>query len=283
MSSYHSKFTYLDKSSKDDFGWIIVHFDSDSGETDSYLSQEQIYTGSYNGAKRILYGTKWDSTAVVKITVIKQDCSDFSLSECRDAYRWLTGNPSASWLDLYFGDELQYSFLGTVQDVKPQKLDARTVGMNIYFESISPWAYSPVQTVNCSFGQESTSDSPTVIINNQSDDLYDYIYLNTTITNATSDHMSIKNITLNEETTLDNISINEIITLNSSQFITSDQPNKIFGDTFNFVWPRLGPGTNEFIISGSGTGSVQFQYRYLIKIGDCAMDIEQYDSELDVC
>ena len=42
VSSYHSSFSYLDKNSKNDFGWIIAAFDPDNGEMDSYLSQEQI-------------------------------------------------------------------------------------------------------------------------------------------------------------------------------------------------------------------------------------------------
>ena len=49
MSSYHSSFTYLNKNSQEDFKWVITHFDPDNGETDSFLSQDQIYTESYNG------------------------------------------------------------------------------------------------------------------------------------------------------------------------------------------------------------------------------------------
>ena len=342
MSSYHSKFKYLNKDSKNDMGWIIVHFDADNGEVDSYLSQEQVYTNSYNGAKRILYGTKWDSVSLIKITVIKQDGSNFSLAECRSAYRWLTGNPSASWLDLYVDDEVKYSYLCTVKNVKQQKLDARTVGMSLEFESISPWAYSPVQTINCSFGQKMTtdvsgvltsndqsvalyiddngvvynnngsdfnftnegvitqeslyatnyfngnsfvesSDSSIISINNQSDDLYTYVYMDMVFTNNTGGDILIRNQTLCEDTIINGLSANEVITLNSGQFITSDKPNKIFGNTFNFVWPRLGPGVNEFVFSSSGEGSIQFRYRYPMKVGDCAMDVEVHGSELNVC
>lgn len=324
MSSYHSNFTYLNKNSKDDCGWIIVHFDSDEGECDSYLSQEQIYTDSYNGSKRILYGTKWNTTAIIKITVMKQNCNSFSLDECRNAYRWLTGNPNASWLDLYSGARLKYSFLCTVQDVKPQKLDARTVGLNIYFESISPWAYSPEIFVSNTISQGATvSEDGTLIcagtsnslavegdgilygankellltkdgvidfngmltmtIDNKTDDLYSYVYLDTKFTNTTGDYVSIKNITLNEETIITGLGDNEIITLSSGQFILSDRPNKIFGNTFNFVWPRLAPGLNEFIIDCSGIGDISFSYRYPIKIGDCAIDTDVSSADLDVC
>jgi hypothetical protein len=314
MSSYHSSFSYLNKNSNKDFKWLIVHFDADNGETDGFMGQEQVYDETYRGTKRIVYGTKWTSVAEIKITVIKQNGKDFTLQECRDAYRWLTGNNQTNWLDLYAGEKLQYSFLVTNADVKPQKLDARTVGLNIYFQSISPWAYSPQQFVSCSFGQtlkliedgvvikdgaslkvdESgilsnssalfsvESDGTAYIdnavklqIDNKSDDLYTYIYLDTKFTNYNSDSVSIKNITLGEETTLLNMAKNEVITLSSGQFIMSDRSyTKIFGDDFNWTWPRLGPGINEFIIGGSGQGAVEFTYRYPMKIGDLAIDVE---------
>lgn len=311
MSSYHNSFSYLNKSSIDE-GWIIVAFDPDNGETDSYLDQEQVYTNSYNGSRRILYGTRWTEVVNVKISVIKKDGSDFSVDECRRAYRWLTGNPNASWLDLYVGNELQYSILCTIKNVKPYKLDARTSGLNIYCESISPWAYSPIQSFGCSFDQklivdngvlngDSSSfniDDNGVVYNsteilqidnngtlyidnsvslrtdNQTDDLYTPIYLNATFRNGTSDYLSIKNVTTNEETIITGMRANEIITINAGQFIISDVPGKIFGNDFNFVWPRLAPGINEFIISGSGVGSINFTYRFPIKIGDCAINVE---------
>ena len=301
---------FLNKSSIAE-GWLIVAFDADNGEVDSYLNQEQIYTDSYNGSKRILYGTRWTEVTNIKISVIKKDGSDFSLEECRKAYRWLTGNPRASWLDLYVGEELQYSILCTVQNVKQQKLDARTSGLNIYFESVSPWAYSPMQSFGCSFDQELLSvngildgdssdfdvdengvvynnsnvlqidsngtlyvdNSISLKIDNRTDDLYTTIYLNTTFTNNTSDYLSIKNITTNEETIITGMNANEIITINAGQFIISNIPGKVFGNDFNFVWPKLVPGLNEFIISGSGVGSINFTYRYPIKIGDCAIDV----------
>lgn len=323
MSSYHSNFEYLNKNSNDDFHLLITHFDADEGETDSYLSQEQVYTDSYNGTRRMLYGTKWDAVANIRITVIKQNRSDFSLSECRKIYQWLTGNPSASWLNLYAGGNLQYSFLCTCQDVKPQKLDARTIGLNIYFESVSPWAYSPEQKASCSFRQSLSIDknvlfkegqglyvtndgvltngintsfdiddgvvyvdnSINLSIDNLTDDLYSYVILDTTFTNVNSDHVVITNETLCDYieeqggdrregiTEIKNMSEKEVIRLSSEQFIISSVPNKIFGNNFNFIWPKLLPGINKFTINGTGEGAIEFTYRYPIKIGDCAIDI----------
>lgn len=327
MSSYHSSFTYLKQNSSDDFKLLITHFDADSGETDSGLTQEQVYTSSYNGAKRILYGTRWSSVPTVKITVIKQNRSDFTVAECRAIYKWLTGNPIASWLDLYAGDDLKYSFLGTVQDVKPEKLDARTIGMNIYFESLHPWAFSPEQTSSTSFGQALDVDegvlykmgqnldvnnagvlsngtnatfdisedgviyidnSVEMSIENDSDDLYSCIPLYTKFVNINSTEFSITNETLYDMTDgadgfteINNLIAGETIELTAEKMIMSDAPNRIFGDSFNFIWPKLISGVNKIVVSGSGKGEVYFTYRNIIKIGDCAIDV--FTSDNDDC
>ena len=78
-----------------------------------------------------------------------------------------------------------------------------------------------------------------------------------------------------EETKIIGMSDKENILLSSEQFITSDIPNKIFGNNFNFVWPRLAPGMNTFSISGSGAANVQFTYRYPMKIGDNTIDVDK--------
>ena len=83
---------------------------------------------------------------------------------------------------------------------------------------------------------------------------------------------------MGEETKIYNIKNNEVITLNENQFILSDSQGRIFGDDFNFIWPRMGPGINDFDISGSGNGSFEFTYRYPIKLGDCAIDVDLLNS-----
>ena len=111
-------------------------------------------------------------------------------------------------------------------------------------------------------------------IDNQSDDLYTYTYLDIDYQNKNGTHIVINNDTLGEVTRIDNVSVNENIQISSKQFIISSIPNKLFGDNFNFVWPRLQPGFNDFVIDGNGNGYAKFTYRYPIKVGDCAIDIE---------
>jgi hypothetical protein len=86
-------------------------------------------------------------------------------------------------------------------------------------------------------------------------------------------NIKIKNKTLNEETIINNIVENEEITLSNNQFILSDNTTRIFGNDFNYVWPRLRPGINDFEILLDSNADIEFVYRYPIKIGDCAIDI----------
>ena len=124
-------------------------------------------------------------------------------------------------------------------------------------------------------------------IDNKTDDLYTYTYLDIDYLNETSSEISIENKTLGEKTIIKGIDHNEIVSITSKQFIVSysiDETtserilntHKSFGDGFNFIWPRLAPGINDFYIYGSGSGVAQFTYRYPMKIGDCAIDIDVY-------
>lgn len=318
MSLYYNNFKYLDKNSMDQ-GLIVATFEPDDGFTDSFLSMSPIQEDYYDGTKKFDYGAKYNTIAVINITVIKNDGSDFSLADVRSLSKWLTGSRTNSWLDVGTSiDDVKYSFLGRVTNLQPRKMDGRIIGYLIEFSSVSPWAYSAPQSFDCSIGQLINVDSNGVVfavqdndsafgvedgvlyvnehigknidvstsgvaymdnmyretIDNKSDDLYTYIYLDIDYTNQNGTYVSIKNATINEESTIRNISKNESITISAKQFIISDIPNKMFGDDFNFVWPRLQPGLNDFIIDGDGNGSAKFTYRYPMKVGDCAMDVD---------
>lgn len=319
MSSYHTSFSYKDKNSLDE-NLIIVSFEPDQGFMDSFLSTENVSDDYYDGTKRFDYGAKYVSSAQIAITLMKRDGSDMKLNEFRSYAKWLTGARVNSWLDMYVGENLIYSFLGKFINLEQYKLDARTVGIRLTFSSVSPWAYSSPQVFNCAIGQVITVDNNNILsksdayassfgidkngvlcvdstdhgshfmitdtgvvyvdtsyrtkIDNQSDDLYSYIYLDIDYFNDDGTEFSIKNVTLDEETVVTGISVNEIVSLSAKQFIISSIPNKIFGDSFNFVWPRLGPGINELVVYGSGKSRAQFTYRYPMKIGDCVIDTD---------
>lgn len=328
MSSYHTMFEYLNGTSAA-YGLRITTFEPDDGAMDTFLNMEQVYTDSYDGTRRRLYGMKYNSVATITITVIKQNGSDFSVSDNRRILKWLTGN-KASWLNLYEGNTIAYSFYGSFVNVQQQKLDARVIGLVLTFESTSPFAYSSKQVYGpYSFGdhnlhidddgvvhQESndpfninangivylddaeikidnygviyTGEDSVVMIDNLSDDKFSCVPMDVSYMNRSGNEkdnvLTITNIDSGESTEITGISLYENIMLHSNQFITSNRANKIFGDSFNFCWPKLVPlvetddnptCANRFVINGSGKGDVLFTFRYPIKIGDCAVNINK--------
>ena len=180
MSSYHTSFKYLGVSSLAK-NLVITHFDADQGESETGLSVESVYSQASDGTHRNLYGTKYAEPEPIRITVIKQDGTDLTISENRDILKWLTGSKTDTWMEMYIGDEMRYRLLGHVQNVLQYKMDARIVGLTILFESAAPWAFSALQTVT----QDAIYQTRSITISCPSDDLYTFVPMKTTFTNAT--------------------------------------------------------------------------------------------------
>ena len=273
MSSYYSSFNYLGINSRSK-NLVVAHFDADSGESETFLNIEPIYTDSASGVRRLDYGAKYGSVAIFRINVIKPDGNDFSVIEIRDCLKWLTGSISNSTLDLLIGDQIKYSFIGRITNVWQYKMDAKTVGLILEFTSSSPFAYSPKQHVSCS-----VSGTKTLQIHCPSDDLNSYVYMQTTYENTSGTSLTIENITTEDKTEVKELATNEIITIDNNIMITSDKQGKTFGNTFNFCFPRLTSGINNLIITANG--NITFEYSYPIKIGDLAIDTDELNGAID--
>ena len=271
MSVYQRKFGYQNRFNTD-FGLQVVSFNPDNGEMDTYLSVESVFTDKFDGTKRFDYGAKYNETATLYITMVKNNYTDFSRAELREILGWLTGLRKVSWLDLYNDDDgtLSYSFLGRVSNVKLQKMDARVIGIQLEFTSISPWAYSPIQKTELTLDGNGTL----VSLCNCSDEYPSYIYPNITFVNKSANgSFKILNRTTGEETTIDSLAANEKVTFDTNKIIYSDNQTKIFCEDFNFVWPRLAYGYNHLYITG--TGHLVIEYRNVIKIADAFDDNDE--------
>ena len=98
--------------------------------------------------------------------------------------------PSAGTKITIAYNRIKYSFIGRVTNVWQQKIDARTTGIVLEFTSSSPWAFSRTYTINQDvYGTEDTPE--TIIINNESDEQYSWLYLKTIFTNEDG---TIKNV-----------------------------------------------------------------------------------------
>lgn len=330
LAIYHPKISFHGQTNYD-LELIVSTFNPDNGEVDSYLDMEPVYTDSYDGTIRTDYGAKYKSVATPSITFIEVNGSDINPYKVRNVLRWLTGSRKNSWMDVCDKDgEIVCSYLGRFTDVKLQKEDARVIGIVAYFTSVSPWAYSKVQSpvvVNVNGETE-------FAIDNLSDDLYSYVYPKISFKNGKNQNkFSITNSTIVEgnavehfigngekkEYKLDNyfyndssvtidgnkttqykynkdtgnlefdiapfsgsmIEVNskirnrssfnnlqqeEVITIDNNFVAYSDNDKRIFDDDFNFVFPRLIPGTNKFFADGVGTLTLEF--RYPMKVAD---------------
>ena len=270
MAVYQKNFKFNNRSNKD-FGLYVVTFDPDIGNIDSYLSIESVYSENFNGTMRHDYGAKYKDTVTLYITMVKNNYNDFSRSEVRQVLSWLTGLRKSSWLDLYNdANEISFSFLGRITDVKLQKMDSRIIGVMAEFVSVSPWAYSGIKKY------ESTINGVTSLhpICNCSDEDSIYIYPKVIFTNKTKNgSLSIYNIRTQEETKLQGLAMNEVVTMDNNKIIYSDNITKIFKDDFNFQWLRFAQGYNHINISGNG--HLIIEYREIFKVAE-AFDENDY-------
>jgi hypothetical protein len=183
MSSYHSYFTYQGFSS-DEKGLAICAFDADSGNTSAFLGMDSIYSENARTGVRYDYGAKYNEVANIKITLITFDATDFTVDRFRDVARWLSGASKSSWLDLYEDNTLAYSFLCKCVDIQQYKMDSRTIGVTATFESVSRWAYSPLQIITKQIvNTASVDDGDLITIDNLSDEKYSYLYPNIEFSN----------------------------------------------------------------------------------------------------
>lgn len=86
------------------------------------------------------------------------------------------------------------------------------------------------------------------------------------------DNFIIRKTASNEQgTEVHNISDNEIITISENLIIQSDKPQRnIFGNDFNYVFPKISSGAN--MLKLSGYGYVTIQYVEPVKTIDCIHD-----------
>lgn len=148
ISPYRIKFK--DKTNFD-FDLIVgAAFDSDSGNTESFLNKESTSSNTYDGSKRNVHGYHYTDVMNVSFTFIKQDYTDITDRERRKIYAWLTGSNKVEELIIYKDDSevISYRLLGQFINLEHYKLsNGRDVGVVVTFEHIAPYAYSPVKSI----------------------------------------------------------------------------------------------------------------------------------------
>lgn len=176
-----NRINYAGYSSQDFDLTTCLSFDSDSGDMGAFLNREAVSSESYRGDFRRVHNYKYSEVLAPTLTFIKNNFEDFTMEEQRRVLKWLTSKDTVSFLTIYHDDSevVSYEILGGFTEIQTYKLgNGRVVGFKAIFESISPWAFSSLQTIT------KNVSSPTdnkIIINLETDDLQSAVYPRITI------------------------------------------------------------------------------------------------------
>ncbi len=160
---------------------MCVAFDSDNGESSTYLSREAVVSESYDGRYNRVHTYKYGELFAPKFTFMKKDFSNFTIDEVRKVLKWLTSTSQATLLDVYYDDSnvVSWSAIGGWTEINLYKLsNNRTVGITATFEAITPYAMSDLYTMTKTI---STSDDNTIVIDIDTDEPQMAVYPRITI------------------------------------------------------------------------------------------------------
>lgn len=149
---------------------MCVAFDSDNGETSTFLNREAVVSETYDGRYKRVYAYKYSESFSPKFTFMKKDFGNFTMEEVRQVLKWLTGTDTTALLDVYYDDSnvVAWSAIGGWTEISTYKLsNNRTVGIVATFEAVTPYAMSDLHTVTKTI---SNATDNKIIINIDTDD-----------------------------------------------------------------------------------------------------------------
>lgn len=248
-----------------------LSFDTTTGENNTFLTREAVASESFNGKFKNTSRYKYTENLTLKITFIKEGFGDFTFDEARKVLSWLTSKDTPSFLDVYddiYSEAIVYSVLGGFTNIQSYKLGSgRTVAFVADFESISPFAYSPINTF------KRTITEPTTFTVSCDNDDTSYVYPRVTVKhNGTS--VEIKNSTTNTITAVRNSVAGETVTIDgANKLIYSSRTDRTFGTDFGtddvhnqWVWLPLVDGENTITVTGKC--ELTLEWRCVRKVGE---------------
>jgi hypothetical protein len=132
---------------------LDVAFDSDSGETSSFLNRSATVSESYDGRYKNTHCYKYDELFSPRFTIVKKDFSDFSQSEVRKVLKYLTQTDKPALLEVSYDkdnetiveEDKNFCAIGGWTEISTYKLaNNRTVGIVATFEAVTPYAMSDI-------------------------------------------------------------------------------------------------------------------------------------------
>ena len=245
--------------------------DSDNGTMSTYLTREGVASETYDGRRKNVSNLKYTEVFSPKITILKKGFKDFTMEENRQILKWLTSSNNVTYFDFYddiYSEAPIFCVLGFISTIESYKIaNNRTIGYVVTVESVSPFAYSPINTF------KRTITEPTTFTVTCDNDDTSYVYPRVTVKhNGTS--VEIKNSTTNTITAVRNSVVGETVTIDgANKLIYSSRINRTFGTDFGtddihnqWVWLPLADGTNTITVTGNC--ELTLEYREVRKIGE---------------
>lgn len=251
-----------------DYGLILADFDTD-GNLDESLSIDTSTIEEFigNNPVPVYLGDRYTEKLKPTFTVIKDpgiwnNETTFYEKDCRALLRMLTGINGYQWMKVYsFNDSEDIWFRAKIINVSYKKLDGKVVGLIFNMECDSFYGWSVENTIYI----HANAGKPFYIFNN-TDDLQNFVYPVVAITSPNGGTIHIENKTENWITEIDNVSVNEKITIDSKyEIITSNMSHDLLLNDFNLGWPRLVPDKNEYMTDTDLI--INFKFRVPRKVG----------------
>lgn len=186
-----NKIKYNNVSSLDFNGFNLItclSFEGDSGDVGTFLNREAVASESYRGHFKRVHNYKYNEVLAPTFTFIKDDFADFTMEEHRTVFKWLTSKDTASFLTVYHDDSevISYEILGGFTEINTHKLGSgRIVGITAVFESVAPWAFSPLYTIEKNVSNPANNK---ITIDLETDDPQSAVYPRVTIRQHTDTH-----------------------------------------------------------------------------------------------
>lgn len=237
-----------------DYGLMLATFNfEDSYDIGLGMEVNEEYVA--DNPKPVYLGSKYNSKLTPTITIIKNEKIThnpyFEIDEYRDVLKNFTGFKGYKKFYIYhpgFIEDVYFNLI--VTGAAMEKSGGKVVGIRLNAECDS--SYGWVDDIE-SFTTSSTNEC--ITINNESDDFNNYLYPKIIISSISD----ITNYTLtnlmenNRETIINSVEANDEITIDSiNDVILSSSGNNLV-NKFNYMFPRLIPGMNDFMVSHPST------------------------------
>lgn len=208
------------------------------------------------------YGTTYDNLTI-SYGLVKKNGNKFTDDEQENIEKWLTSPKMSIDLEIYDDENNVIEiYCGLFTNMKWQSVGDAWIGLMFEF------------TCNSAYGKKyfkksfNITSNQTLLINNPSDELEEYVYPTITLLQSsdTVQNISLNNVSDNNKAMSVQVKKNMKTIIDCQHCIIKDQVGLItyedlgWNDVGNIYWLRLLPGDNQIQVTGNASITIEFEY-----------------------